>query len=98
MKSIVKLSVRNPEQFELARMFRLMNQKFINGELVFWMEFDSIHDAQHHLDQLAREFYWNESSETINENIYHHGLHFSGMFARVMNPDESKNFKSIINQ
>lgn len=98
MKSIIKLSVRDPEQFNLARMFRLLNQKFINGEMLFWMEFDSMDDAQSHLNQLAREFYWNDPAETISENMHHHGLHFSGMFARVMNPDESKNFKSIINQ
>lgn len=98
MKSIVKLAVNNPEQFDVARMFRLLNQKFINGEMVFWMEFDSIDDAHHHLSQLAREFYWNEPAETMAENVYHHGLHFSGMFARVMDSNESQMFKSIINQ
>lgn len=98
MKSIIKLAVHNPEQFDVARMFRLINQKFINGELVFWMEFDSTDDAKNHLQQLARELYWNEPAETIIENVYNTGLHFAGMFARIMNPDESQMFKSIINQ
>jgi hypothetical protein len=99
MKSIVKLSVNNPEQFNFARMFRLLNQKFVNGELVFWMEFDSTDDAKSHLNQLAREFFWSESDwPNVNEHIYQNGLCFNGIFARILNPDESQMFKSIINQ
>lgn len=92
MKALIKTFAPTPYQYNSAKSFRLEHSKTIFGQLVCWQHFNTVDDARHYLNQIARELYSDEPIRNMFDNLSKWGLSYDEAHATILVGDEIESF------